>query len=252
MAHNTRHIRHLPPHIGAISLAQAVTYVGCRRILSSRSLKRLRSRYNGRLPKDIEVKLEDASRSVMIMLVRGDFSALGSYQAENKQPSSVRKQIPTEFLKDGAWADPFTDTITTDWMAPQHFAGSLQRYRYVRLDRDAFFRAIDASDEQIAAPLDQSQKAERNKNRTRTRSKEDDAILRNRIESILAAARRLDPKHRTPIRALAIELANDPANSQYYRTGTIRQILSGTYRPMKRLKIYESHHRPVDDAANAG
>lgn len=185
------------------------------------------------------------------MLMRGQFSAIGNCQVEDNTASVDRETIPLIFLKDAAWADPFTDTIMTDWMYPHHFAGRIFGYRHVRLDGEEFFRVIAV----LSTPPEsriQNQETTCVAKKTRTRPKEDVALLQNRIESIIADAHRLDPGHRIPLRALAAELAIDPAKNHGYRTDTIRQILSGTYRPMKRLEIRGLHQRPVTKAGNVG
>lgn len=66
-----------------------------------------------------------------------------------------------------------------------------------------------------------------------------DGLLRNKIENVLACARKLapDPKKRLPIRAMAAELERKLPKDVGYSRSTIRKILQGTYSASKRLGI---------------
>ena len=80
----------------------------------------------------------------------------------------------------------------------------------------------------------------RQQRRKRRRSVEDDALLRNRIKSVLAVASRRwrDPQKRPELRQMARELArNQGAALGYKSEETLRQILRGSYKPMRRLGI---------------
>ena len=66
-------------------------------------------------------------------------------------------------------------------------------------------------------------------------SVQDDAEMRNRIESILAAEKNVRGIY--DVRAMARVLAGDKTKNQGWGDETIRKILVGEYPPMKRLGI---------------
>src|SRR5262249_53864498 len=72
----------------------------------------------------------------------------------------------------------------------------------------------------------------------RRRDKQKDADRRNRIKSVIAAAREKwpDPKKWPEFKPMAAELVRLKKNHDFSE-GTVRQILNGTYRPMKELGI---------------
>ena len=83
-------------------------------------------------------------------------------------------------------------------------------------------------------PKDKSRPPSRKR---RKRSTKEDALLKNRIERVIAAARRKwpDPKKRPDTRVMAKDLAAD--TNLGYGEETIRKILEGRYRPAKELGI---------------
>ncbi len=74
--------------------------------------------------------------------------------------------------------------------------------------------------------------------RRRRRNVHDDALLKNKLEAVLKNATQSWPnKHkRPPISAMVKELIRQ-GKAQGYDGETLRKILSGTYRPAKRLRI---------------
>lgn len=74
--------------------------------------------------------------------------------------------------------------------------------------------------------------------RQRIRGVEDDLKLRNRIETVLAVAKRLDPGKTLGRNQLADLLANDGEVKKVgYSDQTIRKILNGSYSASRRLDI---------------
>jgi hypothetical protein len=81
----------------------------------------------------------------------------------------------------------------------------------------------------------------RERPRARRMSKRDPqkvAVLRNRIESVLSAARRKWPNQKKypEFTAMADELVR-LGEAQKFAAGTVRQILNGTYRSMKQFRL---------------
>ena len=77
------------------------------------------------------------------------------------------------------------------------------------------------------------------KSPVRKRDAIDDAKLRNRIEGVIAAAKRKWPHatNRAAIKAMARELERSHGGKLNYKREAIGKILRGTYQPAKRLKI---------------
>lgn len=105
------------------------------------------------------------------------------------------------------------------------------------LDRPVCIRRDDW--ENFKARLWGSVSEKGRESRARKRDTSDDAMLGNRIEGVIAAAKRgwPDATKRPPIKAIARELERSHGENLKYKRETIGKILRGTYPPAKRLKI---------------
>ena len=80
--------------------------------------------------------------------------------------------------------------------------------------------------------------ADRLNGRSRRRSAHDDALLKNKLETVIKNATQCwpDKQKRPPITIMAKDLIQRK-KAEDYQGDTLRKILSGTYEPAKRLRI---------------
>lgn len=90
------------------------------------------------------------------------------------------------------------------------------------------------------SPISETERSDsalgRKPRKQRKHDTEADAMLRNKIEKVLAAARSIAPKNHLDLRPLSAEVYRS-GKSPGFREETVRKILAGTYPAQKRLGI---------------
>jgi hypothetical protein len=115
----------------------------------------------------------------------------------------------------------------------EHHSGELQIHK---AGLTQWLNGLEKLDE--GSHPQRAHKASQKQNRKRRQDVEADAILRTRIEKVLARARRKWTKKKNPgINAMANELTSTRHADLGYKYSAVKKILAGTYKSSKRLRI---------------
>jgi hypothetical protein len=109
--------------------------------------------------------------------------------------------------------------------------------RVPRAELEMWLRGESTSADSTSEAAQSANRRSSKGKRTKVRAPEDDAMLVNRINSVLAAAKRTWPKHaKLPgWQPMSEELAK--SQTLGFAASTIRQIVTGRYLPMRRLGL---------------
>ena len=142
-----------------LGATEAIMWIACRRRFSHKTIRehlerrdRNLRRHTGSEEKPrlqvspaLSNRVEKANLQLFRLII-GGVPATGTLDCEGDPNHQERTPLPVEFLKDGAFIDLLSGHLWADPLLEKHALYERPTYRDIWIDRDAFFKALDAAE----------------------------------------------------------------------------------------------------------
>ena len=135
-----------------LGATEAIMWIACRRHFSHEMIREHLAAVGAPLQMfpALQTRVDKAQLQLFRLIIDG-VPATGTLDYEGHPDHNERVPLPAEFLKDGAYIELLSGHLRADLLLEKHSLYERRAYRYVEIDRDAFFKALAAAEPQSQA-----------------------------------------------------------------------------------------------------